>query len=110
LNIQYQTEPKKLVYFWDSDLELKQPIPDGAGSVQRISFPFVAVLDFKIENEQVNRMSGYWYDINNSLFNLAMKIGDLKGIEELKNAVSRGAITFKGSTEFTRWEKPKGVE
>jgi hypothetical protein len=107
LNIQYQTEPKKLVYFYDSEFRLKKPILDGALSTDKLSFPFVGVLDFKIENEEVTRMSGYWYDINNSLFNLAHKLRDLEGLEQLTEALSRGAMTFKGDMVFTRWTSPK---
>lgn len=110
LNIQYQTEPMKLIYFYDTQLQLKKPVYDGAISLDKISFPIVTVLDFKIENEQVNTMTGYWYDINNSLFSLAHKMKDLRGLQELTEAVSRGAITFKGDIEFSRWSAPKRAD
>jgi hypothetical protein len=106
INIQYQTNPMKLVYFYDADLELKKPLSNEPGASKKIAFPIVAVIDFKIENEKINKMSGIWYDVDNSMYNLALKIPGLAGIEALQSAVSRGSITFRGAIDFERWTAP----
>jgi hypothetical protein len=48
-------------------------------------------------------MTGIWYDINNTIYNLALKMPDLKGVDALRQAVSHGAISFKGTVAFNRW-------
>jgi hypothetical protein len=103
INIQYQTEPKKLMYFYDAELALKTPISVGTETISSIAFPIVGIISFKVENDCVNRMTGIWYDINNTIYNLALKMPDLKGVDALRQGVSHGAISFKGTVAFNRW-------
>jgi hypothetical protein len=103
INIQYQTSPMKLMYFYEADLELKKPLSEVPGALNKVIFPVVAVIEFKIENEKINKMSGVWYDIDNSMYSLALKMPGLVGIQALQNAVSHGSITFRGTIEFDRW-------
>jgi hypothetical protein len=54
-------------------------------------------------------MSGYWYDIENSIFGLARKMPQLEGLDSYKAAIEAGAKTFRGSLEFERLPPPLGV-
>jgi hypothetical protein len=40
------------------------------------------------------------------MYNLALKIPGLAGVDVLKNAVSNGSITFRGTIDFERWAAP----
>jgi hypothetical protein len=57
----------------------------------------------------VNEMIGVWYDIDNSVLNLARRIPDLRGMDELVHQVEMGSITFKGALTFRRIDRPAGT-
>jgi hypothetical protein len=102
--IAFHGEPQKLIYFSDHELRLKQPV--GAGKDLSIKFPFLGVLNIISKNDAVDQMAGLWYDIDNSIFNLARKISNLNGIEKLVEGVENGALTFKGPLSFNRIPAP----
>jgi hypothetical protein len=66
------------------------------------------VLNLHSRNDEINEMSGLWYDIDNSVLNLARRIPDLKGMDELVRELDKGSITFKGPLSFRRIDKPAG--
>jgi hypothetical protein len=70
--------------------------------------PFLGVLEIIVDNDQVNLMRGIWYDIDNTIYNLARRIPDMQGLEALEQAVQNGAVTFKGAIEFRRMQRPAG--
>lgn len=97
---------RKLVYFYDVQLELKEPID----SMNKIDFPFLGVLTIRFEDdESVKTMEGHWYDINNGVYNLARRMNNPSGLPELTKAVENGAVTFGGAIEFHRVDVPKGA-
>jgi hypothetical protein len=63
-----------------------------------------------MRNDEVNRMEGRWYDVDNSVYNLARRMPNLKGVQSLVEAVEKGAITFKGRLTFNRLAKPAGAD
>jgi hypothetical protein len=102
VTLDYQGEPRKLIYFYDTALALKNPIGSGAGQLAAVNFPFVGILNVVVKNGEVNKMEGRWYDIDNAVYNLARQIPELKGFQELAQSVQSGAVTFKGDLEFAR--------
>ncbi|HXI06293.1 MAG: hypothetical protein ACRC1G_08675 [Bradyrhizobium sp.] len=104
--IAFVGEPKKLIYFQDNDLMLKQPIGAGPNQITTARFPFLAVLNIISDNDEIKDMNGVWYDIDNSVLNLARRIPNLKGMEELIRQVEMGSVTFKGALSFHRIDKP----
>jgi hypothetical protein len=106
--IAFASEPKKLIYFQDHELTLKQAIGIGANQIATARFPFLGVLNLHYRNDEVNEMSGLWYDIDNSVLNLARRIPDLKGMDELVRELEKGSITFKGPLSFRRIDRPAG--
>jgi hypothetical protein len=97
------------VYYHESQISLRDPVGSGADEINKIILPFIGVLDFKVENEEVNWMSGYWYDIENSMYRLAQKIPNLKGYEDFKSSIESGARAFKGTLEFKRLPRLPGM-
>jgi hypothetical protein len=104
--IAFVGEPKKLIYFQDNELTLKEPVGSGANQITTARFPFLGVLNIISENDQVSEMTGVWYDIDNSVLNLARRIPQLKGLDELVHQVEMGSITFKGALSFRRIDRP----
>ncbi len=104
LSIQYQTEPKQLMYFHDTQLRLRQPIVTDKETIDKISFPIVVVLEFSVKNEKVTMMSGTWYDVDNMIYYLATRLPMAQKAGELENALNFGATTFKGHVEFEKVE------
>ncbi|MCP9626932.1 hypothetical protein NML43_07530 [Rhodopseudomonas palustris] len=100
---------RKLIYFYEAELDLLEPIGMPPDQVSKVGFPFLGVLQLNFDNEKINSMTGYWYDINNSVFNLARRIDALTGFDELSLAVEKGAVTFGGRLEFSRVEPPPGM-
>jgi monoterpene epsilon-lactone hydrolase len=99
---------RKLVYFYETVLELKEPVGSPPDQISKIDFPFLGVLKIEFdENEKVNFMSGHWYDINNGIYSLARRMNNLQGITELSDAVEHGAVTFGGVIEFRRLPAPR---
>jgi hypothetical protein len=105
--IAFQGEPKKLIYFNDHELQLRTPV--GSGNDVTVKFPFLGVLNINSRNDTIDQMVGVWYDIDNSIFNLARRMPDLKGLDELTSGVDKGSITFKGALTFSRIERPAGT-
>jgi hypothetical protein len=100
----------KLVYFFEAPLELKEPVGAPPNQITKLEFPFLGVLTIKFEDKQnVNFMTGHWYDINNGMYNLARRMDHLIGVDELHNAVENGAVTFGGALEFKRLHAPEGT-
>jgi hypothetical protein len=93
---------RKLVYFYETELELKKPIGTPPDQITKVDFPFLGVLKIEFENEKVSSMNGHWYDINNGVYNLARRMETLGGLDELRHAVENGAVTFGGVLEFKR--------
>jgi hypothetical protein len=106
--IAFQGEPKKLIYFHDHELLLRNPVGSGSEQIVAARFPFLGVLNILSKNDATDEMTGVWYDIDNSIFNLARRIPDLKGLDELIDGVDRGSITFKGVLTFARLRAPAG--
>jgi hypothetical protein len=106
--IAFQGEPKKLIYFQDHDLTLRMPIGTGNNQIVSARFPMLGVLNINSRNDDIDEMSGLWYDIDNSIFNLARRMPDLKGLDELVHGIESGSITFKGALSFKRIGKPAG--
>jgi hypothetical protein len=106
ITLGYQTTPTQLVYFHNTELALKSPVGEGADQVTSLKFPFLGVLNISVRNDQVNRMEGYWYDVDNSIYNLARRIPNLNGLHDLMEAVQKGTVTFKGLLEFDRLPPP----
>lgn len=100
--IAFNSTPKKLIYFFDNVLNLKRPIGSGSEMKVGISFPFLAVLNMSYINEKIDDMNGIWYDVDNTILNIAKKIPGLDGVEKLNEAVGQGAITFRGALNFHR--------
>jgi hypothetical protein len=97
----------KLVYFHETQLELKEDVRLPNDPVSKIDFPFLGVLQIKpSETGSINFMTGHWYDINNGVYNLARRMNHLKGLQDLSQAVEKGAVTFGGSIEFKRIPVP----
>ncbi|MCA1372057.1 MULTISPECIES: hypothetical protein [unclassified Bradyrhizobium] len=105
--IAFVGEPKKLIYFQDHELTLREPIGTGPNQVTTARFPFLGVLNISTKNDEINEMSGLWYDIDNSVFNLARRIPDLRGMDDLMKELEKGSITFKGPLAFRRIDPPK---
>jgi hypothetical protein len=97
---------RKLVYFYETELELKKPVGTPPDVVTKIQFPFLGVLKIEFVNDKVDCMTGHWYDINNGIYHLARRMGPLSGLTELSRAVENGAATFGGSLEFRRIKPP----
>jgi hypothetical protein len=106
--IAFVGEPKKLIYFQDQELTLRTPIGSGSAQIATARFPFLGVLNIHYRNNEINEMSGLWYDIDNSVFNLARRIPDLKGMDQLIDKLEKGSITFKGALSFRRIDNPAG--
>jgi hypothetical protein len=106
--IAFQGDPKKLIYFQDHDLTLRAPVGTGTNQIITVRFPFLGVLNINSRNEQIDEMSGLWYDIDNSIFSLARRMPGLKGLDELVQGIEQGSITFKGALSFKRIGKPAG--
>lgn len=104
--IAFQGEPKKLIYFQDHDITLKEPIGSGGNQITTVRFPFLGVLNINSRNDAIDVMTGLWYDIDNSIFNLARRMPDLKGLDQLMHEVDRGSVTFKGALSFRRIDLP----
>jgi hypothetical protein len=104
--IAFQGEPKKLIYFNDHELQLKSSV--GTGNDVTVKFPFLGVLTINSRNETIDEMTGLWYDIDNSIFNMAKQMPGLEGLNEITNGVEKGAITFKGALTFSRIVQPVG--
>jgi hypothetical protein len=100
---------RKLIYFYETELELKKPVGTPPDQVSKIDFPFLGVLKLEFENEKVNSMNGHWYDINNGVYNLARRMQQLTGVHELSQAVERGAVTFGGALQFRRLKALPGM-
>jgi hypothetical protein len=69
--IAFQGEPKKLIYFQDHELMLKNPVGTGSNQIASARFPFLGVLNINSRNDNIDEMTGLWYDIDNSILNLA---------------------------------------
>jgi hypothetical protein len=106
--IAFQGTPKKLIYFQDHELQLKTPVGSGSDQVVSIRFPFLGVVNINSRNDEIDEMIGVWYDIDNSIFNLARRIPGLRGFDELAHGIESGSVTFKGALSFTRLHKPAG--
>lgn len=106
--IAFQGEPKKLIYFQDHELQLRAPIGTGSDQIVAARFPFLGVLNINSRNDEIDEMTGVWYDIDNSIFNLARRIPDLKGMDDLTQGIEKGSITFRGVLSFGRLPKPAG--
>jgi hypothetical protein len=100
---------RKLVYFYEAELELRKPIGVPPDQITKIEFPFLGVLKIEFENEKVNSMSGHWYDINNGIYHLARRMAPVSGLAELQKAVENGAVTFGGDLEFKRLKALPGM-
>ena len=101
---------RKLIYFYETELELKNPVGAPPDQIKTIGFPFLCVLKIDFDDsEKVNSMRGHWYDINNSIYNLARRFDNLTGLADLSEAVENGAVTFGGAVEFKRLPAPAGT-
>jgi hypothetical protein len=107
--IAFVGEPKKLIYFQDNDLNLKEPIGSGPNQITTARFPLLGVLNISSRNDKIDDMTGVWYDIDNSVLNLARRIPNLRGMDELLHEVETGSITFKGALSFHRIDQPAGT-
>jgi hypothetical protein len=107
--IAFQGEPKKLIYFHDHELQLRTPLGIGPEQIITARFPFLGVLNINSRNDAIDDMVGVWYDIDNSVFNLARRIPNLKGMDQLVSGVDSGSITFKGVLAFNRLQPPAGI-
>jgi hypothetical protein len=108
ITLAYQGEPRQLIYFHEPELSLKVTLGEGADQLTQIKFPFLGILQIKVQNDGVKRMEGRWYDVDNAIYNLARRIPDLKGFQVLSQAVEKGAVTFKGALTFERLPEPPG--
>ena len=99
---------RKLVYFHEAELELKEPVGTPPNQTTKIEFPFLGVLKIVSEQEKVNSMTGQWYDINNAIYHVARRMEPLSGFPELQKALENGAVTFGGALEFKRLPPPPG--
>jgi hypothetical protein len=100
---------KKLVYFHDTELELKNPLANERA--EAIPFPFLGVLTLLFEDgKEIDSMDGHWYDIDNSIYHLARRIDSLTGFHELREALENGAVTFGGRLEFKRLKALPGMQ
>lgn len=106
--IAFVGEPKKLIYFQDNELTLRLPVGDGPDKITTARFPFLGVLNISSRNDKIDDMRGVWYDIDNSVLNLAKRIPGLHGMDELMRQVETGSITFKGALSFQRIDPPAG--
>jgi hypothetical protein len=61
------------------------------------------------DDGRINQMQGYWYDINNCVYNLARRMSSLQGFEQLREAVEKGAVTFGGEIRFKRLPGLPGI-
>jgi hypothetical protein len=101
---------RKLVYFYETELDLRRPLGTPPDQIAKLDFPFLGVLTIKFDNERINYMSGRWYDVNNGIYNLARRMGPLIGFQELQQAVENGAVTFGGVLEFKRLQHGGGTQ
>jgi hypothetical protein len=108
ITIAYQGEPRQLIFFYEPDLPLKQPFGEGSDKVTSTKFPFLGILQIILKNDEVGRMEGRWYDVDNTIYHLARRKPDLKGFQSLATAVEKGAVTFKGALTFQRIPQPPG--
>ena len=101
---------RKLIYFNEAQLDLKNPVGIPPDNITKIDFPFLGVLTIHFDDEErVNFMEGHWYDINNGVYNLARRMNNLDGLAHLSEAVEKGAATFGGAIEFKRLQAPAGT-
>jgi hypothetical protein len=102
---------RKLIYFYETTLELKHPIGNPPDQITSVHFPFLGVLKMITEDDgRINEMTGHWYDINNSIYNLARRMQSLDGFEKLSEAVEQGAVTFGGELRFRRIKSLPGMD
>jgi hypothetical protein len=100
---------RKLIYFYEAEFELLNPIGEGGDQITKVDFPFLGVLKMVIDNEKVDFMEGHWYDINNGVYFLARRMKQLAGLDQLRTAVENGAVTFGGALEFKRLKSLPGM-
>jgi hypothetical protein len=100
---------RKLIYFYETELDLKKPVGTPPDQLTKIDFPFLGVLKLEFDNEKVDSMNGHWYDINNGVYNLARRMQQLTGVHELSQAVENGAVTFGGALQFRRLKALPGM-
>ena len=93
---------RKLVYFYEAALELKKPTGTPPDLINSVPFPFGVLKMIAEDDGRIDRMEGHWYDINNGVYNLARHMTNLKGFEQLSEAVKKGAVTFGGEIRFKR--------
>jgi hypothetical protein len=108
--IAFQGEPKKLIYFQDHELMLKNPVGTGSNQIASARFPFLGVLNINSRNDNIDEMTGFWYDIDNSILNLA-RMPALKGLDDLVHGIESGSVTFEGRFRlpgFARWRGCSG--
>lgn len=105
-----ESATRRLVYFYEVDLELKKPVGTAPDLLTRVPFPFLGVMKMIEEDDgHIDRMQGYWYDINNCVYNLARRIDNLQGFDKLSDAVEKGAVTFGGEIKFKRMKALPGM-
>jgi len=102
ITLSYRSEPRQLIYFHEFDLLLKQTVGEGPAATSKYHFPFLGILTLPLASDEIKEMSGRWYDIDNTIFNLAAHIPNLKGFDEISKSVNEGRITFKGDLRFTK--------
>ena len=89
---------------------LKNPVGTGSNQVASARFPFLGVLNINSRNDNIDEMTGLWYDIDNSILNLA-RMPALKGLDDLVHGIESGSVTFEGRCRlpgFARWRGCSG--
>lgn len=105
ITLSYSGEPRQLIYFHEFDLLLNDPIGEGSAKITKYTFPFLGILNISSKADEIKEMHGRWYDINNTVFDLARHKPNLKGFKELSEAVEGGRLTFKGDLRFKKLPK-----
>ena len=89
---------------------LKNPVGTGSNQIASAGFPFLGVLNINSRNDNIDEMTGLWYDIDNSILNLA-RMPALKGLDDLFHGIESGSVTFECRFRlpgFARWRGYSG--
>jgi hypothetical protein len=94
--------------FSGSRADVKNPVGTGSNQIASARSPFLGVLNINSRNDNIDEMTGLWYDIDNSILNLA-RMPALKGwtiwFTTLKAVRSHSRARLPG---FARWRGCSG--
>lgn len=67
-----------------------------------VVMPMICVLDFDADQPAISSLNGYWYDIENTVFNTLSQVAGPPQLAKMKADLDDGRRTMKGNAEFLR--------